>query len=138
MRFSLFYSLLICSDSTSLEKLGVRKISYIFCVCVFKFFINVIHGHCRIFRKFKKFKYLKWPAILASKGITFLLTFGSILYYNLLCKNCNHIKQSKPSTKSRKQPIEWEKILTSDISVKGLISKIYEELIKLNTKKKSD
>ena len=35
--------------------------------------------------------------------------------------------------KTKKQPTEWEKIFASDILDKGLVSKMYKELIKLNT-----
>ena len=37
--------------------------------------------------------------------------------------------------KTKRQPMEWEKIFANDISDKGLVSKIYEELPKLPTQK---
>ena len=38
-------------------------------------------------------------------------------------------------SKTKRQPTEWEKIFANDISDKGLVSKIYKELNKLNTRK---
>ena len=37
--------------------------------------------------------------------------------------------------KTKRQPMEWEKIFANDISDKGLVSKIYKEFIKLNTQR---
>ena len=36
-------------------------------------------------------------------------------------------------SKTKRQPMEWEKIFANDISDKGLVSKIYKELTKLHT-----
>ena len=37
--------------------------------------------------------------------------------------------------KTKRQLTEWEKIFANDIPDKGLVSKIYEDLIKLNTQR---
>ena len=38
-------------------------------------------------------------------------------------------------SKVRKQPSEWEKIKTNETTDKGLVSKIYKQLIQLNARK---
>ena len=41
-------------------------------------------------------------------------------------------------SKTKRQPTEWEKIFANDISDKGLLSKIYGELLKLHTQKNKE
>ena len=41
---------------------------------------------------------------------------------------------AKEAVNKTKKPTEWEKIFANDLSDKGLLSKIYKELIKLNSK----
>ena len=38
-------------------------------------------------------------------------------------------------SKTKTQPTEWENLFANDLSVEGLVSKIYKELIKLSTQK---
>ena len=38
-------------------------------------------------------------------------------------------------SKVKRQPLEWEKVIANETTDKGLISKIYEQLIELNARK---
>ena len=53
-----------------------------------------------------------------------------VLYKRLVFRIAN-----ETNNKMKQQPNKWEKIFANHISDKGLISKIYEELIQLNSKK---
>ena len=57
-----------------------------------------------------------------------------MIYWNLIkIKTFCTVKETFSTTK--RQWTEWEKIFSNDISDKGLVSKIYKQLIKLNTQK---
>ena len=45
-------------------------------------------------------------------------------------------KAKETINKTERQPSEWEKIFANEATDKGLISKIYKQHMRLNTKKK--
>ena len=52
-----------------------------------------------------------------------------------LIKIKSFCRAKENSIKVKREPTEWENIFANDTSDKGLISKIYKELIQLNTSK---
>ena len=61
-------------------------------------------------------------------------TKAKMNYWDLIkIKNFRIAKET--ISKTKRQPTEWEKIFANDMSNKGLVSKIYKELTKLNTQK---
>ena len=54
-------------------------------------------------------------------------------YWDYIKNSFSAVKET--INKTKRQPTEWEKIFADDISNKGLVSKIYKELIELNTPK---
>ena len=52
-----------------------------------------------------------------------------------LIKLKNFCTAKEAINKMKRQPTEWEKIFGNDVTDKGLISKIYKQLIQFNIKK---
>ena len=52
-----------------------------------------------------------------------------------LSKLKSFCKAKEAISKVGRQPLEWEKIIANETTDKGLISKIYKQLIQLNTRK---
>ena len=51
-------------------------------------------------------------------------------------KNINYKhKQGESINKVKRQPSEWEKVIANETTDKGLISKIYKQLLQFNTRK---
>ena len=53
-------------------------------------------------------------------------------YWDLM-KRKSFCTAKETINKTKRQPMEWEKIFAEDISDKGLVSRIYKELTKLTT-----
>ena len=54
--------------------------------------------------------------------------------YQDLIKIKNFCTTKETVNETKRQPTEWEKIFANNLSDKGVVSKIYKELIKLNSK----
>ena len=52
-----------------------------------------------------------------------------------LIKLKNFCTEKETTNKVKRQPSEWDKIIANETTDKGLISKIYKQLIQLNTRK---
>ena len=52
-----------------------------------------------------------------------------------LIKRISFCTAKETIKKTKRQPTDWEKIFANDVTNKGLISKIYEQLIQLNNRK---
>ena len=50
-----------------------------------------------------------------------------------LHQNKQLLPKKETINKTKRQPTEWETVFTNDISNKGFVSKMYKELIQLNT-----
>ena len=57
------------------------------------------------------------------------IVIKTVLYWHIQINGTGLYQQNK-------KPTEWEEILAKDMSNKGLISKVLEEIIQLNIKKK--
>ena len=61
-------------------------------------------------------------------------TKAKMNYWDLVKRTSFHTVKETIS-KTKRQLTEWEKTFANDIADKGLVSKIYKELLKLNTQK---
>ena len=52
-----------------------------------------------------------------------------------LMKLKSFCKAKETINETKRQPSEWEKIFANESTVKGLISKLYKQLLQLNNKK---
>ena len=62
------------------------------------------------------------------KRLSLLHSFSRLLWLFLLLHSKGNLSNAK------RQPSEWEKIIANETTDKGLISKLYKQLIQLNTR----
>ena len=78
---------------------------------------------------------------VTSKGLTYKI-YKQLMILNAiktnkwdLIKLKNFCTMKGTKNKVKRQPSEWEEIIANETTDKGLISKIYKQLIQLNTRK---
>ena len=71
---------------------------------------------------------------LQDTSMTSRETKAKMNYWNLI-KIKSFCTAKETVNKTKIQPIEWEKVFANDVSDKGLVSKIYKELMKFNSKR---
>ena len=64
------------------------------------------------------------------------MTYGTEEKNNKKSKQKKHKHRKKKKNKqTKRQPMEWEKVVSNDAANKNIITKIYKQHIKLNNKK---
>ena len=87
-----------------------------------------------LFRSGKNLFDLGRSNFLLNKSLEARETKAKMNYWYLIkIKSFYTVKET--ISKTKRQPTEWEKIFANDTLDKGLVSKMYKELIKLNTQK---
>ena len=64
--------------------------------------------------------------------------YGNVLKQNHLMKLKSFCTAKETISKVKRQPSDWEKIIANEATDKGLISKIYKQLLQLNSRKTND
>ena len=98
--------------------------------------LNVRHEAIKILdeKAGKNFSDLGRSNFLLNTSPEAMETKAKMNYWDLI-KIKSFTTAKETISKTKRQLTEWEKIFANDIADKGLVSKIYKELIKLNTQK---
>ena len=83
---------------------------------------------------------MEFPTLLPTPNLISTQGSNQHLLHLLHCRQILYDLSQQGSSKetmnkTKRQPIKWGKMFTNDMSSKGLITKIYKELIQLNMTK---
>ena len=79
---------------------------------------------------------LRWPKYWSFSISSYSGYPGLITFMINLIKIQSFCTTKEPISKVKRQPSEWEKIIANEATDKQLISKIYKQLLQLNSRKK--